>query len=723
MTSTNSGSSSGAINLADFVEIFRRRIKLFGVIALALTALAIIASLLATPQYTATASLKLDPNKRSIVDIPATAGAAPADNPFIETEIQVARSRKVAMATIRALNLSKDDEFGATEASGLKHTLAGLLGAQQAKLTAAEADDAIAAEFMSRLNVSRHGLSYIIQVDFTSKNPRKAALIANMVAKQYMLASMTMRADALRLQAQTLETGLSKLGSEARDASAEAAAYRANSGLASAANGTVTQQQASGIAAQLSDVQAERATALANLAEARAQLQRGDLDSISAVLSAPGVQDLRRLRAELLRQQGEISTRYGPRHPEWLRIQQQLSGVDAQLKVESGRVVAGLEATARAADAKVAALSGTLHGLQGQLAASSRAEAVAQGLDREAEAKQNVYNQFNMAQQQVSQQTNVDETRAVLVSEATTPEAPSFPNKPLFALMGLFVGCAAGAAGVFVAEGLESTIRSGSDVTRYLGLTTVAVVPALVRSALRAAGQDTTPESYVVKRPMSGFAEAFRNIRSALMLPEADRAAKVIAVSSALPGEGKTTAAAAFGRVLGMSGAQVVIVDCDLRRSSLGDRLESRDNGPGLTQLLTGHATLDETLRADLVPGVFILPTASTEFIPQDLFSGSRIRELLEDLKSRFDYVILDSPPVLAVAEARAIAVLADRVILVTQWAKTPRAAVIAAVEHLRHDGADLAGVVLNRVDVSGHSLSKQDYAYYYSDNKRYYRE
>ncbi|MGR4865411.1 GumC family protein [Caulobacter sp. LARHSG274] len=723
MTSANSGSASGAINLADFVEIFQRRIKLFGVITGALTALAIIASLLATPQYTATANLKLDPNKRSIIDTPVSAGATPADNPFIETEIQVARSRKVALATITALNLSKDSEFGAAEAGGLKQSLARMLGAQPAKLSPAEADDAVATEFMSRLNVSRDGLSYIIHVDFTSRNPQKAALIANMVAKQYMLASTTMRSDALRLQAQTLETGLSKLGAEARNASAQAAAYRANSGLASAANGTVTQQQASGIAAQLSDVQAERATAMANLAEAKAQLNRGDLDSVAAVLSSPGVQDLRRLRAELLRQQAEISTRYGPRHPEWLRIQQQLNGVDAQLKVESERVVAGLEATARAADAKVAALSGTLNGLQGQLAASSRAEAVAQGLDREAEAKQNVYNQFNMAQQQASQQTNVDETRAVLVSEATTPESPSFPNKPLFALMGLFVGCAAGAAGVFVAESLESTIRSTSDVTRYLGLTTVAVVPALARSALRIAGKGTSPESYVVKRPMSGFAEAFRNIRSALMLPEADRAAKVIAVSSALPGEGKTTAAAAFGRVLGMSGAQVVIVDCDLRRSSLADRLGAEGRGPGLTQLLTGHATLDETLRPDAVSGVFILPTASTEFIPQDLFSGSRARDLLEELKSRFDYVILDSPPVLAVAEARAIAVLADRVILVTQWAKTPRAAVIAAVDHLRHDGADLAGVVLNRVDVSGHSLSKRDYAYYYSDNKRYYSE
>jgi capsular exopolysaccharide synthesis family protein len=723
VTSDNSGPSSGAINLVDFVEIFRRRIRLFGVIAGALTALAIIASLLATPQYTAEAGLKLDPNKRSIVDTPATAGATPADNPFIETEIQVARSRKVALATIKALNLASDSEFGAEQTGGLKHSLAGLLGAQPAKPSAVDADEAVVTEFMSRLNVSRDGLSYIIHVDFTSRNPQKAALIANTLARQYMLVSATMRADALRLQAQTLETGLSKLGAEARDASAQAAAYRANSGLASAANGTVTQQQASGIAGQLSDVQAERATALANLAEARAQLRRGDIDSITAVTSAPGVQDLRRLRAELLRQQAEISTRYGPRHPESLRVQQQLNGIDAQLKAESERVVAGLEATARSADARVGALSGTLNGLQGRLAAGSRAESIAQGLDREAEAKQNVYNQFNMAQQQVSQQTNVDETRAVLVSEASTPDSPSFPNKPLFALMGLFVGCAAGAAGVFVAEGLESTIRSTSDVTRYLGLTTVAVVPSLARSALRVAGKNTTPESYVVKRPMSGFAEAFRNIRSALMLPEADRAAKVIAVSSALPGEGKTTAAAAFGRILGMAGARVVIVDCDLRRSSLGDRLADRDGGPGLTQLLTGQATLPQTLRQDAVPGVFILPAASTEFIPQDLFSGARVRELLEELRSQFDYVILDSPPVLAVAEARAIAVLADRVILVTLWAKTPRAAVIAAVEHLRHDGADLAGVVLNRVDVSGRNLSKQDYAYYYSDNKRYYRE
>jgi capsular exopolysaccharide synthesis family protein len=192
-------------------------------------------------------------------------------------------------------------------------------------------------------------------------------------------------------------------------------------------------------------------------------------------------------------------------------------------------------------------------------------------------------------------------------------------------------------------------------------------------------------------------------------------------MTSALPAEGKSVTTLTFARVLGLASHSVVVVDCDLRRSSLAG-LTGQQVANGLVEVVTGKSTLAQALIADEVPNVSLLPLSAASFSPADLLGSPKFLTMLEELRGRFDYVLLDTPPVLAVADARAVALLSDTVVFLCRWSKTPRAASAAAIHLLEQDGARIAGVVLNMVDLSARgSLSAEDPAYYHRAYEGYY--
>jgi capsular exopolysaccharide synthesis family protein len=706
-----------SLDLVELLAIFRRRFRLFAAIVVLITVAAVVSTLLLKPAYTASVEVKIDPNQRTSVDTPRAGQSTDATNSFVDTEIQLARSRKVAAAVIQRLNLMSDPEFSEAAAAAAKGAAPG-----DPRPLSALALEKVVDGVLGGFNVARNGATYIVNFTFTSEDPGKAALIANTFADEYIVASARLRMETMQATAEALQSGLNRLESQAKSADQAAASYRAATGLVSAGSGsTITQQQASTIASQLGAAEADLATARSNLAAARQQIQTGGTDSVSSVLGSPVIQDLRRQRAEVLRKQVEIANRYGPRHPSFVQVQEELEGLDRQISDESQRILAALQAAVTAGDTRVGALRASLGQLQGQLAASSRAEATAQSLEREAEAKQNIYNQYNLAQQQANQQKNFNDPQGVVVSRATPPDAPSFPNKPLFAGLGAVLGLIIGACAVLVAEAFDSGLLSGQDVEDVLDQPFIGAIPLLSSRTLRRAGKTISPENYVIAKPMSAFAEAFRALRSALVHANVDQPPKVVAVTSALPGEGKTAATLAFGRVLGMGGHKVIILDCDLRRSSLG-RLTRVARAEGLVEVLAGEATIEQAVVPDEVENVFLLPLSKASFTPRDLFGTQAFAQLVEKLRESYDFVVLDTPPVLAVADSRAIARQADNVIFLCRWSRTPRAASNAALNLLEQDGAHVAGVALNMVDLSSRSaLSTGDSSYYYADYRRYY--
>ncbi len=702
------------VDVKSLFNVFARRWKLFVAVVIGVLIVAVTASLVMKPAYDATATIRIDPNQKQAVDLEALASGGPPDQALVDSEVKIMQSRGLALAVVQQMGLDKDPEF--VSGGGLKSKLLGQ--------TQAPAQDVATDNVLRRLDVSRQGTTYLVGLRFRSSNPAKAANIANAFAREYMLASVRTRVQTASEQSDWLSKRLDAAGLEAQRADAQLAQYKADKGLVSAASGgTMTEQQISTLTLQLSTAESEAAAARSNYQAARNQMNAGGLDSVSSVLNSATITELRRQRADLQRSQAEIDARYGPRHPEAVKVSQQVIGLDKQLREEAQRILGGLESDARAAEARAASLRHDVGVLNGQLASNTQASVGADSLQREAEAKRSIFSQLAASAQQVNQQEHASTAQARILALASVATKPYFPNTSLFAVLGLALGLIFGVAAVFVAELVDGGVRTVEDVEQDLHSHFIASAPLLTDKVLRSEGRKIAPWDYVAARPMSGFAESMRSARSAIKFADLDGKHKVVAITSALPGEGKTVSSVSLARIMAMSGERVILVDCDLRRNAL-EGLLAEAPAVGLIEVLTGAATLEATIKKDTVSGLDVLPLHKAAFTPRDVFGTKAMSELLDILRSRYDHVVLDCPPLLAVNDARVLASLADVVLFVARWSKTPRRAIHTALGHLANDRSRVAGVLLSMVDTRARvAIGTGDPTYYYGHYRGYYHD
>jgi exopolysaccharide transport family protein len=707
-------SASKAIDFSALIDVFRRRWKLLAGVTLLVFAAVIAATLLITPMYEATTRIKIDPKPNSPVEVGANKSSGLPDQAVVDTEVSIMRSRDLAEAVATKLQLHKDPEFAPKPG-----TLATLLGSSASGPPLTPAD--VAGDLLGRLTVGRERTTYVVNVTFRATDSKKSALIANEFANQYIASNLGNLVGTAARRSAWLDQRLATLGAQVRAADAQVAQYRAQAGIVEGGtSGTITDQQVAPLSTQLATAESNAAAARASLAAARSQIAQGGLDAVSGVLNSGVVADLRRQRAEVGREQADIFARYGPRHPASIRVAQQLDGLDRQIKEESQRIVAGLEADARAATARANSLQAELQRLTGQQANNTRASVIAESLEREAEAKRTIYNQLAQAAQEADQVQRASESSGRVIELARPPSVPTFPNKPFFAMLGLVLGVVTGAAVVLLAETLSTGIRTVEDVETGLGSVHLASVPQVPERQLSSGESGPlTPWQFVVAKPMSAYAEAFRSARNALLLSRPDDRPRIIAIASAVPKEGKTTCAASLARVMAMSGDRVILIDCDLRRNGLRDVVAPSGKG-GLLEVLDGRTTVDEAIVTDVETGLDVLPLEKPMFTPQDVFGGGAMRDLLTTLSARYDYVVMDTPPLLGVADARTLATLSDFVLLVIRWNQTPKKAVRTAMAWLELDQTPVSGVMLSMVDQRAEAMGV---AYYSTAYGGYYQE
>jgi len=269
---------------------------------------------------------------------------------------------------------------------------------------------------------------------------------------------------------------------------------------------------------------------------------------------------------------------------------------------------------------------------------------------------------------------------------------------------------------------LESSLASSEDVTRRLDVPFLGAIPRL-SSTVSGKDAKSSPGRYVVEKPLSAFAEAFRNLRTAILFSKLDRPGKVVMITSALPGEGKTTTTLCLGRSAAMSGAKVVVVDCDLRRRNL-NRLLNIEPVFGLIEVLQGAANIEDALILDELSGAYFLPLSASAQTVKDLFGSIAMDRLIAALRERFDLILMDTAPVIPITDTRVLASKVDVVVFLAQWRKTPRKAIESALAVLNSVGADVAGVALTLVDARQQAkYGYGDSSYYYRSYKNYYSQ
>jgi succinoglycan biosynthesis transport protein ExoP len=500
--------------------------------------------------------------------------------------------------------------------------------------------------------------------------------------------------------------------------------YKIANNLMSAEGATLTEQEISGLNQQLASARAQQAESDARLNIARSQLARGSTgEDVGESLNSPVVQQLRKQRAEQSAKVADMSGRYGDRHPDLLKAKRELADIDGQIQAEIRRIISNLEAQAQVARQRTGSMAGSVSQSRGALAGNNRASIKLNELERKAESVRTLYESLLARFKQTSNSQGIEQADARVVSRAKIPTSPSYPKPSLNLALGLVLALGAGAASVVLAEILMAGLFTEDEVERRIGLPYLGSVP-LLSSALDDAklARGMSPPDYLLAKPLSTFAESFRKLRAAILFSKVGETIKVIAVTSSLPGEGKTTTTFSLARTLATSGANVVIVDCDLRQSAI-NRFLPEVPTQGLLEVLNGVCTLDQALIND-ASGAKVLALAKSAYTPRDVLGSPAMLKLLAELRERFEVVLLDTAPLLAIADTRILAPHADAVVMLARWKKTPVKAITAAIGLLQGRGVFLAGLALTQVDLKAQTrYGYGDANYYYKSYRKYYAD
>ncbi len=718
-----------SFDLTHLISIFRRRLRLFGAVALVVFLAAVLATLTATPKYTATANVMLDPRKEQVTNVEAVLSGLPADSSVVDTEVEILKSRQLAERVVARMKLDQDPEFNPSLAkpSGVKlvvGSIKNLFASSRPKdarvddVTAQRQREAIVDRVLANLEVRRSGMTYVIQVSFQTTDPAKSARIANAFADLYLLEQLEAKFDATRQANTWLNTKLNELRGQVQSSEAAVAQYKIANNLLSASGATLTEQEISTYNQQVALSRAEQAEREARLAAAKRQLAAGSSgEELGEALGSEVIQQLRSQRATISGRVADLQGRYGPRHPEMLKAQRELADVDGQIQAETRRIVTNLETQAQIARQRAGSMSGSLGSARGTLASNNRAAVRLRELERDAEAVRTLYESYLNRFKETSSQQGIEQSDARVVSKAKIPTKQSSPKVSVNFAIGFVLAIGAGFAALVIAEMLDSGLTTSQDVERRLDVPYLGGIPTLSSVA----ETKSMPVDFVVEKPLSGFSEAFRNLRASIRYARLGENVQVVAITSSLPGEGKTTTSICLGRAIAMQGQRTVVVDCDLRRRTV-NRVLGVEPTVGLLEVLSGQATLDQVLKHDPKTGAAFLPLANSNFTPKDVFGTEAMDKLIAELRRRFDMIILDTAPLLPVADTRILAPKADAVVFLARWRKTPQKAIEAALALLSGTGANVAGVALTQIDMKEQArYGYGDAGYYYGEYKKYY--
>lgn len=692
--------------------VLRRRLWIFLVVFFGILAVAGGYLALAPKRYSATATVLIEPpggdpvqpaNTQSTEQLPSS--------DFIDTQIVVLGSPRLAAAVVASLRLGDDPEFAAGGDAALDTPPDEVA---QARLVATA--DAV----RRAVTIRRVGRTAVIEIEARARSATQAARIANGFANAYIEQIRAAKEAANVLARAQVDSRLVQLGAEAEAADSALQQYKIANGLMSAQGATMAEQESSTLNQQLATARAVLAERQGRLGAARAQLQRGGGGGdVATALNSGTIGALRAQEADSSRALAQLRARYGQRHPSIAQEEQRLADVQRQIQLEIDRILSSLEAEVRVAASGVGSLLASQRASRQTLANNAAAQVGYMELERKATAARAVYLAFLNRSIGTAAREGIEQPRATIASSALIPLAPTTPDVRLISSLALVCALTFALIAVALAEYLDSGVRTRQDVERRIGARYLGAVPE-IGSTLGRLRVTETPHDYVVSHPHSIFAESLRNIRASVTMRGRKRP-RVIAVTSALPREGKTTTAVCLARTLALSGASTVLVDCDIRRHSASDLLLG--NRPGrLLEVLADTVSLEDALVRDADTDLWVLGSTTMTDDGRDLLGVDALAKLIATLREGFDFVIIDTAPVLGLAEARVVASQAETVLFLARWGTTSMRAVDTALDLLIGANAKVAGVALTLVDIRKYASTGHEDVYdYHKQFKGYY--
>lgn len=713
------GQDPGMYNLqARFIwrVIARHRWIVIGIVGFAVGA-AIVSQILATPLYRTSSTVQVELTDEEGAN---QAEAASRNAQRVENEAKIYHSRAVAEDVVRALDLASNTRF--------------MGSAAKPRDRVTEADRAVAtSRLVKMVQVVSNEKSDLIDLAVTAPYPKLAAVIAN----QYPDSAQQMRITRRQERRLQLLSGLDKqakrLSDEVSAADRRVADFREKHGMLEGAGGSEDLDQVDRVATEAASADGMRSAMAARSAGvARAASMRSIAGADSPLLQ----QELREYDA-LLNEKTRLSSLYGPGYPDMIRVQNELTALDANIKQEQGRARAVAQSVANAdaaqqsqlaasesaaAAARSGALRSQLSKMLSSAFANTRNNVELSRLEREADVTRDVYMATHKQAEQVRALLGVVGVNSTLISPATAPTDPVYPS-PKKTIAAAFLGSLVlSLLIVFAKEIMDDKVRSVEQVRRWFGLPTFGMFPLI------AGFRNTTlEESPVLREPQSLFAEVARSVHSEVAdLAKSDETHTVL-ITSPLPGDGKSTVALSLCAAACAFGRRAIVVDLDLRRPGVLQEMQQQTDGPDLIELL-----LDP-------PEQYLLPSRDGENTsrevetykptvisvrepvkdPASLLSYRRLNALMDHLREQFDLIVVNGPAALAVRDARTLSHIADHTLMVLRWGRSTIDEVNATMQQMN---GKIDGVVFDQVDYAEHARRGYgDSVQFYVDSAAYY--
>lgn len=662
----------------------------------------------------------LNARQTQITDIQSVISGLPADYAVLRGEIEVLKSNSIAEDVVKKTNLIAVPEFNYrlqsptlfTEIMAPVHWAVGTVKSLfvAAVPNAPELDPrqaellSVAGALQGHLDVTNDGRSYILRIGVESEDPRLAATLANAYANAYLDAQLNAKFQAVQRANAWLNENLTDLQAKVEASDQAVQQFAAAHNLTQTSGSTLNTQQVSELNTQLVLASADLAQKEAGLQQVQTSLKTGGMSAAAQVMSSPLIQNLRIQETGLLTREADLATRYKPEHPAMINIKAQEKDLELKIQDEINRILEEMQGDVAAARAKASSLRQSLADLQSKQ--QNDAQVQLNQLQREADANRTLYENFLNRFKQTSSQQDIQQPDARIVSEALVPGAPSFPKRGMLISFVFFSSIIVGVFAAFGMERLDVGFQTGEQFEKLTQVPVLGLEPALFDGA--------PAHEIVVERPVSSYAKSIRSIRTALRYSDVDNPPKVVVVTSSLPEEGKTVFALSLARSVAKSGGRALLIDCDLRRPSIAKEFDV-DPKPGLLDFFNDNANKSRTIRVDAKSGLHYITTPSGTPNPQDLLGSKHMKAVIDVMRDRYDFIVLDTPPLLAVSDAVVLSHIADATIFLVRWGKTPRQVVMGALKSFRTLGGKLAGVVLARVDMRKHSTyGYGDPGYYY---------
>lgn len=692
-------------------SVVKRKKQILG-FGLAVALLAAVVVFVMTPVYRSTATVMIESNKAKLLSIEDVYSGVSQSREFFQTQVEIIKSREVAIKTIQKTRLWEHPEFD-PRATGDSFLSSVGFSSEPREWTDQLLAEAVYGGYSSKLSVEPIRLSQLAKISFDAADPTLAAKVANAAADSYIESDLESRYRLTRQASNWLQEQMADLRKKLNDSEKALQEYREREGIVDLKS--VTQ---SGAGRQIEEVMSRLVEARMQRAQAEnswRQIQAakgGDLSTLPAVMRNPIVAEAKRAEAMAERKISELTQRYGKEHPKYLEAAGELESARDNLKRQVDSVVASVTREYEVARGTESTLEGVLNTAKGSVQVLNRKEGELSIFEREVEANRQMYDMFIKRAKETNVTGDLQTPVARVVDMAVVADRPVKPKKSQIVVIAFVLGIFLGVLAALLRDRLDNTLKTSEDVELRLKQPILATLPLISKDEIKR----TKTSRIFLDEPKSIYAEAIRTARTGVLLSGIDLPRRTLLVTSSVPGEGKTT----FSINLAIAHAhtkKTLLIDADMRRPMVSKGLEIPAGTMGLSNFVSGSAPLQKCLMQVQDSTLMLMPSGTVPPNPLELLLSQRFKETLVKLGEHFEVIIIDSPPVELVSDALVIAAQADGVIYVTRAESTPYQIARKGIQRIRRAEGNILGVVLNQFDVAkaekyygGYSYGKYGY-------------